>query len=65
MKAINQAIRKEIDASYKMKEINKDKDISKETSMRIFKEIQEKDKKIKFYQKLSKAIKEVENEKNN
>lgn len=63
MKALNKLIRQEIDNSYKMKELNKDKDIPKETSLRIYEEIQEKDKKIKFYQNLSKAIKEIENEK--
>jgi len=65
MKAINQLIRKEIDKSCKLRVLIKDGDIPKRTSMRLFEDLKEKDKKIIILKKLSNKLKEVEHEKDN
>lgn len=65
MKAINQLIRKEIDKSCKLRILIKDGDIPKEISMKLFKDLKEKDKKIIILKKLSDKMKEVEHEKDN
>ena len=59
MKILNQLIRKEIDKSAKMCNLIKDSEMSKQMSFKLSLELKEKDKKIIFYKKLSKAMREV------
>lgn len=59
MKAINQLIRKEISKSATLRELIKDSEVSRKMSFKLSLELKEKDKKIEFYKKLNKAMREV------
>ena len=58
-KILNQLIRKEIDKSAKLRNLIKDSEMSKQMSFKLSLELKEKDKKISFYKKLNKAMREV------